>query len=102
MLNEGNNARIVTTNPDLLAQELELVGAQGAGQRIMWNKAAFLPVKLDGLTCVAANVLKQEMLARGGDCAVHKDCLTLERDETSALLTGTRAQYDELIGKLRQ
>jgi dihydropteroate synthase len=68
----------------------------------MWSKAEFLPVKLDRLSCVAANVLKQEMLARGGDCAVHKDCLTLEREESSVLLTGTRAQYEELIGKLRQ
>ena len=49
---------------------------------------------------MAANVLKQEMLARGGDCAVHRDCVTLEREESAALLLGTRAQYDELIGKL--
>jgi dihydropteroate synthase len=47
-------------------------------------------------------VLKQEMLARGGDCAVHQDCLTLERDTTSVVLTGTREQYDSLIGKLHQ
>lgn len=98
----NNNARIISTDPKLLAEELGRVGAQGPGRRIMWSKADFLPVKLDGLACVAANVLKQEMLARGGDCAVHKDCLTLEREETSVLLTGTRAQYDELIGKLRQ
>src|ERR671938_687150 len=93
------NARMIGADPDLLSRELERVGAQWPGQQIMWRKAAFLPVKLDGLACVAANVLKQEMLARGGDCAVHRDCLTLERDTSAVLLLGTLAQYEELISK---
>ena len=42
------------------------------------------------------------MLARGGDCAVHRDCLTLELDQTDVLLLGTRAQYQELTEKLRE
>lgn len=96
------NARIVGSDPDLIAEELERVGAQRPGQRIMWHKASFIPVKLEGLSCVAANVLKQEMLARGGDCAVHKDCITLERDASDVLLLGTRAHYDELVEKLAQ
>lgn len=97
-----HNARLVGTDPELIAAELERVGAQQPGQQIMWNKSAFLPVRLDRLSCVAANVLKQEMLARGGDCAVHRDCATLEREESSALLIGTRNQYDDLTGKLRE
>lgn len=94
------NARIVISDEANLAAELERVGAQVPGQEIMWRKASFLPLRLDGLSCVAANVLKQEILARGGDCAVHRDCLTLEREETSVLLIGTRAQYDDLREKL--
>src|SRR5947208_13160709 len=96
------NARVVGSEPVLLAEELERVGAQGPGKEIMGRKSAILPVKLEGLTCVAANVLKQEMLARGGDCAVHRDCLTLERDNSDVLLLGTRAQYRELTEKLRE
>ncbi len=94
------NARVVGLDPALISGELARVGAQGPGQEIMWNKANFLPILLEKLSCVGANVLKQEMLTRGGDCAVHHDCVTLERDETSVLLTGTRAQYDDLVGKL--
>ncbi|HEX8600007.1 MAG TPA: dihydropteroate synthase [Chloroflexia bacterium] len=94
------NARLITPDHATIASELALVGAQKPGQRIIGTKADFLVVKLDNLSCVAANVLKQEMLARGGDCAVHHDCLTLERDTTSVLLTGTREQYDSLVGKL--
>jgi len=96
------NARVVSPNGATLSAELERVGAQAPGQEIMWRKASFLPLRLDGLGCVAANVLKQEMLARGGDCAVHRDCLTLEREETSALLVGTRAQYRDLLEKLNR
>src|SRR4051812_13092801 len=96
------NARIVGADPDLVARELEQVGAQKPGQHIMWQKAAFQPIKLEGLSCVAANVLKQEMLARGGDCAVHRDCLTLDREQSDVLLLGTRAQYRELTEKLKE
>ncbi len=98
---KSNNARIVGADDSILTADLERVGAQMPGQRIMWRKASFLPIRLEGLTCVGANVLKQEMLARGGDCAVHRDCITLEREETSVLLIGTRAQYDDLREKLR-
>ncbi len=97
-----NNARIIGSDERLLAEELKRVGAQEPGREIMQSKGAFFPVRLEGLSCVAANALKQEMLARGGDCAVHRDCATLERDETTALLTGTRAQYDSLLAKLQE
>jgi dihydropteroate synthase len=96
------NARVIGGDPALLAQEMERVGAQGQGREIMSRKSAILPIRLEGLTCVAANLLKQEMLARGGDCAVHHDCVTLERDRTGALLLGTREQYEDLAGKLLQ
>jgi dihydropteroate synthase len=99
---QSYNLRIVGSDEATLSAELERVGAQVPGQQIMWRKSSFIPIRLEGLSCVGANVLKQEMLARGGDCAVHRDCLTLERDETSALLIGTRAQYDDLREKLRE
>ncbi|HEY0072391.1 MAG TPA: dihydropteroate synthase, partial [Chloroflexia bacterium] len=100
--NTTYNARVITHDPAVIASELGLVGVQKPGQKIIAAKSDSLVVKLDNLPCVAANVLKQEMLARGGDCAVHQDCLTLERDTTSVLLTGTREQYDSLVGKLQQ
>lgn len=98
----SHNARFVGASHALLSAELARVGAQLPGREIMWRKADFVPIKLDGLTCVAANVLKQEMLARGGDCAVHRDCVTLARDATSVLLIGTLAQYENLAEKLRE
>ena len=102
MSEKSYNARVVSGDDTTLTTELERVGAQVPGQQIMWRKASFLPIRLEGLTCVGANVLKQEMLARGGDCAVHRDCLTLDREETSVLLIGTRPQYEDLREKLRE
>ena len=99
---DSHNPRIVSSDPALMSAELERVGAQWPGQQIISQKATFLPIRLERLSCVAANVLKQEMLARGGDCAVHKDCVTLEREESGVLLVGTRPQYEDLIAKLRQ
>ncbi len=98
----NHNPRIIGSNLALLVAELERVGAQWTGQQIMLNKGEFLAVKLEGVPCVAANVLKQEMLARGGDCAVHRDCVTLECEESAALLLGTRTQYDDLLGKMHE
>ncbi|MDQ6694678.1 MAG: dihydropteroate synthase [Chloroflexota bacterium] len=96
------NARLVGPEQSTVRGEIERVGALWQGQEIVGRKSRFLHISLSGLTCVGANVLKQEMLARGGDCAVHRDCLTLERETTSVLLTGTRAQYDDLLAKLPQ
>jgi dihydropteroate synthase len=67
----------------------------------MSAKSDFIALKLEAVPCVAANVLKQEMLARGGDCAVHRDCVTLDTEVTGALLTGTRAQFGDLVEKLQ-
>lgn len=97
---QSHNARAIGMDAALLAVELGAIGAQGPGQQIMASKAHFLPVKLDHVSCVAANILKQELLARGGDCAVHRDCLTLDRELTSVILLGTRPQYEDLIGKI--
>jgi dihydropteroate synthase len=96
-----HNARIIAPRTGLIERELEALGAAAPGQNIMAAKSDFLVVRLERVPCVAANVLKQEVLARGGDCAVHRDCVTLDANQTGALLMGTRAQLHELIAKLQ-
>jgi dihydropteroate synthase len=97
---EGHNARVITPDTDHIERELAAIGAQESGRIIMAAKSDFLALKLERVPCVAANVLKQEMLARGGDCAVHRDCVTLDAEQTAVLLTGTRAQIEDLTAKL--
>lgn len=49
---------------------------------------------------IAANVIKQEMLAAGGDAAVHRQAITHRVDHTHVLTMGTLAQHKKLIEKL--
>jgi dihydropteroate synthase len=49
----------------------------------------------------AANIIKQEMLARGGDAAVHRDVSLLTKDFSTVLLIGTRRQLRDFVRKCR-
>jgi dihydropteroate synthase len=46
-------------------------------------------------------VVKQEMLAAGGDAAIPKDALFSGFDDTDIIILGSRAQISKLISKLR-
>jgi dihydropteroate synthase len=49
----------------------------------------------------AANILKQEMLSRGGEAVLEDDIYRIGRKPTNVLLLGTRRHYDDLLRKLR-
>ena len=53
-------------------QEIALVGADAAGALLMAPKAVHRVVKVYGLAPKQANILKQEMLSKGGEVAVAK------------------------------
>jgi len=52
------------------------------------------------LSCIEANILKQEMLSLGGDVAVARDTLTGKIKKTDCLIMGTLSQYNRLKEKL--
>ncbi|MEW6572759.1 MAG: dihydropteroate synthase [Bacillota bacterium] len=83
------------------AREIESVGADEPGCRIMAPKAVFRVVRISGLTPVQANILKQEMLSKGGEAAVSRGVVNNSVHETDVLLMGTLRQYEELLPKLR-
>ncbi len=99
----------MTFNPRVLelageadaARELKEIGADTAGIGIMRAKAVFRAVKAHGVDTRAANILKQEMLARGGDVAVARDVITLKDAETDVIILGTDKQFASLIEKLK-
>ncbi|WP_227874296.1 dihydropteroate synthase [Tumebacillus algifaecis] len=84
-----------------LYSEFRLVGSTEAGNRIMLNKGRGFVIRIDQVSLKAANVLKQEMLARGGDAAVHRDVAGLTAGDSSIVLMGTKRQFLEVIDKLR-
>lgn len=85
-----------------LVQELKNVGVNPASIEIFMNKAAILPLKILKVRTPAANIIKQEMLACGGDCAVHACCITCSREHSDILLLGTLKHYRHILGKLGQ
>jgi len=76
------------------------VGASAAGAAYMRDKGVFYTLRVDGLIPAAARILKQEMLSRGGECALHEKALTGESGLSPALLMGTERQFKELCRKL--
>lgn len=77
--------------------ELAKIGCDEPGVRIMGPKAVFRAVKIENVPLKAAIILKEEMLARGGEAAVNKGVAALSVDETDVLLLGTLAQYRSLL-----
>jgi dihydropteroate synthase len=75
------------------------VDSYGIG--IMLAKANHYLVKLDAVSNISANILKQEMLSLGGDVAVARGALTGSVKKTGCLMMGTLAQFNRLNQKLK-
>ena len=98
----GFNTRIVSINNRQTAKKfLNETGASTGGLRLMEPKALFFTVMVENLSDPAAHILKQEMLSKGGECAIHRDVLINKAGNSSALLMGTLKQFKNLITKLK-
>ncbi|HIC93799.1 MAG TPA: dihydropteroate synthase [Anaerolineae bacterium] len=84
-----------------LRAEMEKIGANPEGIEIMAPKGVLRAIKLEGVGYAAANILKQEMLARGAEAAIAGDIYLGKRERTDVLLLGTLRHYRRLIPKLR-
>jgi dihydropteroate synthase len=82
-------------------RELERLGVRAPADQWMADKWPALPVRVENVEGRAANLLKQEMLALGGDCAVHEQVAAFDRTPRPAILLGTRRIYRRLIARSR-
>lgn len=83
-----------------MACSLKAIGADMRSLPFFDNRREIKSFYLPGVDVRAANVIKQEMLSRGGDAAVHAhaiDCKVLESD---VILFGTFKQISFLADKL--
>lgn len=76
------------------------IGAHEAGVEIMTPKTQLRVLKITNLDPRAANILKQEMLARGGEAVLSADAYHLKDGETMALAIGTLKQLRDVVPKL--
>ncbi|MFZ5900323.1 dihydropteroate synthase [Desulforudis sp. 1088] len=91
---------VSVTNTEEARREIALVGADDWGCKIMAPKAVYRLLKVTGLAPWQANILKQEMLARGGEAAVSRGCINCSVESTDVLLMGTVTHYRSLARKL--
>lgn len=66
----------------------------------MLPKACFYCLKLKDVPARAANILKQEILARGGEAAMAAGVAGWSVDKTDVLIFATRRQLELLVAKL--
>ncbi|MGC9513365.1 MAG: dihydropteroate synthase [Fidelibacterota bacterium] len=80
---------------------LHHIGVHSAGINIMLPKGRFRAVLIRDLKPVTANILKQECLSLGAECALHEHSITHKVDQTHAIIMATDAQYRRLIDHLK-
>ncbi len=92
---------VVTINNQHEARRaLAQIGVDDGAYPYLMPKASNRLLKLKDIPCRAANIIKQEMLSKGGDAAVKKEALSFE-GQTDVLLMGSLKQYRLLLPKLR-
>jgi len=96
-----SNRIISISNIDEARQELNLIGVKSAAVDIMAPKAVFRALKIKDVRPVAANIIKQEMLAIGGEAAVAHGAIDQSVETTDVLVLGTLKHLRQFTAKLR-
>ncbi len=91
---------VFLNNAQEVRAALQTIGVDDGAYAFLIPKGIFRWVKLKDIPCRAANIIKQEMLSKGGEAAVSRHSLYGE-GTTDVLLMGTLKQYRLLIKKLR-
>ena len=91
---------IKTTEEGL--KEFKKIGASNTGSHIMVGKVFPMSLKVRNISPVAAGILKQEMLARGGDVVTSRDSLTETKGKTDIIIQGSPSSIESVIAKIKQ
>lgn len=83
------------------SRALKALDVHKGGVDIMAPKSVVRIIKINGIDSVALNILKQDMLSVGGDCAVAWDAFIKRKRDAEGLVIGTAAQIDRLCEKLK-
>ena len=89
-------------HPSDIKQTMLNIGVDPYGIKIMLPKAVTYLVRMNSVSNIAANILKQEMLSLGGDVAVSRGALTGKTKKTDCLLMGNLSQLNRLNLKLNK
>ncbi|MDD2689031.1 MAG: dihydropteroate synthase [Candidatus Omnitrophica bacterium] len=90
------------SNQQDLKQIMRDIRVDPYGIKIMLPKADTYLIKMNSISNITANILKQEMLSLGGDVAIARDALTGKTKNTDCLIIGNLSQLTRLNHKLNK
>ncbi len=82
-------------------QAMQDIGVDPYGIEIMLPKTQGFTIRLKSISYIWANILKQELLALGGDLALSRGALGGKVKKTDGLMIGQLAQFNALTQKLK-
>ncbi len=88
------------SSPDDSLIAMRNINVTGTGARIMRDKTVSCVLRISNITTTEALIIKQEMLARGGDAALEQDAVSHEAYHTDVIVMGTLLQLKKLSEKL--
>ncbi len=86
---------------EYVMEEISKIGVDIGSIPIFERKREIIPIKVCSLRTPAAIIIKQEMLAAGGDAAIERGAITCSKERGDVVLLGTLKTYLKLIDKLR-
>jgi len=93
---------VVLRNREEVRAALERARVSKPGIDIMVDKGLFRAIRVSGIDVRAANILKQEMLSRGGEVATSREVYELGGGTADCVIMGTLTQFERLLPKLSQ
>lgn len=97
----------IKTRPEGM-KECKKIGATPAGSRIMIEKIFPISLKIRGINPLGANILKQEMLSRGGDVVTSRNTLIEAgsraeiKGKSDIIIQGTVKTIESLTDKIKE
>ncbi len=85
-----------------LAQELAKVGVGEYAAQLMAAKGDFYALRAEHLSAPAANILKQECLSKGAECAVNPQTILGQPAYAAAVMLATSRQYRLIAAGLKR
>lgn len=90
------------TNIEDCRKAMLSIGVTSTGSHIMKKKTLMYNILINNVGTTEALIIKQEMLARGGDAALAREAVSHEIQKVSLIISGTQLQVERLINKIRQ
>lgn len=81
--------------------DLSNIGLDRTYTRRAVEKHCFKTLKICGLTCAQANIIKQTALSSGTDCAVHREVITGKVETSDCILSGSIDELKKIAEKLK-